>query len=145
MSAYGPFYSEEQIWDIAAFIEHIKTLPPGVLERIQSKAAKDAGDLEQALVVYKTSVEINVLTPTQPEGPRVFTRAREVVPALVDFSRVRGRHSRAALLNCQGGLSAVNVSSHVHARVRNPALSIRLPRLHCRQSDLAGPAARAAE
>ena len=44
MSAYGPFYSDEQIWDIGAFIEHIKTLPPGVLERIQSKAPKEAGD-----------------------------------------------------------------------------------------------------
>lgn len=44
MSAYGPFYSEEQIWDIATFIEHIKNLPPGALERIQSETAKDAGD-----------------------------------------------------------------------------------------------------
>ena len=72
MSAYGPFYSEEQIWDIAAFIEHIKTLPPGVLERIQSKAAKDAGDLEQALVVYKTSVEINAFDSYAARRPQGF-------------------------------------------------------------------------
>lgn len=59
MSAYGPFYTEEQIWDIAAFLEHIKNLPPGVLERIQSKAAKDAGDPQQAVALYKASVAIN--------------------------------------------------------------------------------------
>jgi mono/diheme cytochrome c family protein len=37
MSAYGPFYSDQQMWDIAAFIENIRNLPPGVLEGIQSK------------------------------------------------------------------------------------------------------------
>ena len=59
MSAYGPFYSEEQIWDLAAFLERIKTLSPGVLERIQSKATKNAGDLEQTLAAYRASVEVN--------------------------------------------------------------------------------------
>ena len=37
MSAYGPFYSDQQVWDIVAFIKQIKNLPPHVLERIQSK------------------------------------------------------------------------------------------------------------
>ena len=37
MSTYGPFYSGQQMWNIAAFIKQIKSLPPGVLERIQSK------------------------------------------------------------------------------------------------------------
>jgi mono/diheme cytochrome c family protein len=37
MSAYGPFYSDQQMWDIAAFIQNIRNLPPGVIERIQSK------------------------------------------------------------------------------------------------------------
>lgn len=37
MSAYGPFYSDQRMWDIAGFIEHIKNLPPRVLEEIQAK------------------------------------------------------------------------------------------------------------
>jgi mono/diheme cytochrome c family protein len=37
MSAYGPFYSDQQVWVIAAFIKQIKNLPPRVLERIQRK------------------------------------------------------------------------------------------------------------
>jgi mono/diheme cytochrome c family protein len=42
MSAYGRFYSEEQLWSIAAFLHRIRTLPPGVAERILTKSA-DAG------------------------------------------------------------------------------------------------------
>ena len=37
MSAYGPFYSEKQLWTIASFLRRINHLPPGVLERIQAK------------------------------------------------------------------------------------------------------------
>ena len=74
MSAYGPFYSEEQVWDIAAFIEHIKNLPPGVLERIQSKGPEDAGDGQQALALYKTSVEISPFNSYAAESLRVSTR-----------------------------------------------------------------------
>jgi hypothetical protein len=39
MSAYGRFYSEEQLWSIAAFFHRIRTLPPGVAERILTKSA----------------------------------------------------------------------------------------------------------
>ena len=37
MSAYGPFYSDDQLWALAGFLHQIKTLPPGVLERVQAK------------------------------------------------------------------------------------------------------------
>lgn len=37
MSAYGPFYSDDQLWALASFLHRIKTLPPGVLQRIQEK------------------------------------------------------------------------------------------------------------
>jgi mono/diheme cytochrome c family protein len=37
MSAYGPFYSEKEMWAIASFLRRINNLPPGVLERIQTK------------------------------------------------------------------------------------------------------------
>jgi len=37
MSAYGPFYSEKQLWAIANFLRRINNLPPGVLDRIQAK------------------------------------------------------------------------------------------------------------
>lgn len=37
MSAYGPFYSEKQLWAIASFLQRINNLPPRVLERIQTK------------------------------------------------------------------------------------------------------------
>ena len=38
MSAYGPFYSEKELWSIAAFVHAIRNLPPGVQERILAKA-----------------------------------------------------------------------------------------------------------
>jgi hypothetical protein len=38
MSAYGPFYSEKELWSIAAFLEQIRNLPPGVQERILAKS-----------------------------------------------------------------------------------------------------------
>lgn len=37
MSAYGRFYSEDQLWSIAAFLHNIRTLPAGVTEQILSK------------------------------------------------------------------------------------------------------------
>jgi mono/diheme cytochrome c family protein len=37
MSAYGPFYSEKQLWSLAAFLRRINNLPPGVLDKIRSK------------------------------------------------------------------------------------------------------------
>lgn len=37
MSAYGPFYSEEQLRSLAAFLRRINNLPPGVLDKIRSK------------------------------------------------------------------------------------------------------------
>lgn len=40
MSAYGPFYSEKQLWALAGFLHRIKNLPPGVLEAIQTKEKK---------------------------------------------------------------------------------------------------------
>lgn len=42
MSAYGPFFSDKQIWALASFLHRIQSLPPGVLERIQPK--KGTGD-----------------------------------------------------------------------------------------------------
>jgi mono/diheme cytochrome c family protein len=37
MSAYGPFYSEKQLWELVAFLRQINKLPPGVFESIQAK------------------------------------------------------------------------------------------------------------
>lgn len=37
MSAYGPFYSEKQLWSLAAFLRRINNLPPGVVDKIRSK------------------------------------------------------------------------------------------------------------
>jgi mono/diheme cytochrome c family protein len=37
MSAYGPFYSDEKMWTLAAFVKRANNLPPAVLEGIQSK------------------------------------------------------------------------------------------------------------
>lgn len=39
MSAYGPFYSDKETWALASFLRRIDNLPPGVLERIQTKSA----------------------------------------------------------------------------------------------------------
>jgi len=39
MSAYGLFYSDKEIWALAAFLRRINNLPSGVLERIQDKKA----------------------------------------------------------------------------------------------------------
>jgi mono/diheme cytochrome c family protein len=41
MSAYGPFYSDRELWALTTFLGQINHLPPGVLDRIQAK--KDAG------------------------------------------------------------------------------------------------------
>ena|SRR5438445_923125 len=37
MSAYGPFYSEKQMWALASFLKRMDRLPPALLERIQTK------------------------------------------------------------------------------------------------------------
>jgi mono/diheme cytochrome c family protein len=37
MSAYGPFYSEKELWALASFLRRVNNLPPGILERIQAK------------------------------------------------------------------------------------------------------------
>ncbi len=39
MSAYGPFYSEKEMWALASFLHQINHLPPGALERIRTKKA----------------------------------------------------------------------------------------------------------
>jgi mono/diheme cytochrome c family protein len=41
MSAYGPFYSEKEMWAIASFLRRINNLPPVMLERIQAKQSPD--------------------------------------------------------------------------------------------------------
>ncbi len=38
MSAYGPFYSDQQMWALASFLGRIDHMPPGLWERIQAKA-----------------------------------------------------------------------------------------------------------
>jgi mono/diheme cytochrome c family protein len=43
MSAYGPFYSDKEMWALASFLRRIDNLPPGVAERIQAKKAPDTG------------------------------------------------------------------------------------------------------
>jgi mono/diheme cytochrome c family protein len=42
MSAYGPFYSDKQLWALASFVRRMDNLPPGALERIQAKTAPAA-------------------------------------------------------------------------------------------------------
>jgi len=37
MSAYGPFYSEQQLWSLAAFLHRIDNLPPDTLAAILKK------------------------------------------------------------------------------------------------------------
>lgn len=37
MSAYGPFYSEKELWALAAFLRRINNLPPDVIENLRSK------------------------------------------------------------------------------------------------------------
>jgi mono/diheme cytochrome c family protein len=39
MSAYGPFYSDKEMWALASFLRQIDNLPPRVLDRIQPKQA----------------------------------------------------------------------------------------------------------
>ena len=39
MSAYGPFYSEKQLWSLAAFLHRIDNLPAEVVEKIRAKKA----------------------------------------------------------------------------------------------------------
>ena len=36
MSAYGPFYSDRELWSLAAFLRRINNLPPEVLSAIQT-------------------------------------------------------------------------------------------------------------
>ena len=44
MSAYGPFYSEKELWALASFLRRINNLPPGVLERIQAKTTPGSAE-----------------------------------------------------------------------------------------------------
>jgi mono/diheme cytochrome c family protein len=37
MSAYGPFYSEKELWSLAAFLHRIDKLSPATMERILAK------------------------------------------------------------------------------------------------------------
>ena len=37
MSAYGPFYSEKQLWSLAAFLRRINNLPPDIVDKIRAK------------------------------------------------------------------------------------------------------------
>jgi mono/diheme cytochrome c family protein len=37
MSAYGPFYSEKELWSLAAFLHRIDKLPPGMIEKMRPK------------------------------------------------------------------------------------------------------------
>lgn len=37
MSAYGPFYSEKEMWNLAAFVKRMQNLSPTVLQGIQPK------------------------------------------------------------------------------------------------------------
>ena len=37
MSAYGPFYSEKEMWNLAAFVKRMQNLSPAVLQGIQPK------------------------------------------------------------------------------------------------------------
>jgi cytochrome c553 len=37
MSAYGPFYSEKEMWNLAAFVKRMQNLSPAVLQGIHSK------------------------------------------------------------------------------------------------------------
>jgi mono/diheme cytochrome c family protein len=37
MSAYGPFYSDREMWILASFVRRIDKLPPGTWERIQAR------------------------------------------------------------------------------------------------------------
>ncbi len=44
MSAYGPFYSDKEMWALASFLRRIENLPPGVLERIHAKQSPDGSN-----------------------------------------------------------------------------------------------------
>jgi mono/diheme cytochrome c family protein len=39
MSAYGPFYSEKELWSLAAFLHRINKLSPEMIEKIRAKKA----------------------------------------------------------------------------------------------------------
>jgi mono/diheme cytochrome c family protein len=41
MSAYGPFYSDKQLWALTAFLRQIDHLSPGMLDRIQTKQSPE--------------------------------------------------------------------------------------------------------
>jgi mono/diheme cytochrome c family protein len=43
MSAYGPFYKEDQLRALAAFVKQIDRLPPKTLESILAKAPAESG------------------------------------------------------------------------------------------------------
>ena len=37
MSAWGPFYSDQQIWELVTFVKRADRLPDGVLQRLKAK------------------------------------------------------------------------------------------------------------
>jgi mono/diheme cytochrome c family protein len=37
MSAYGPFYTDQKLWNLAEFVGRMKDLPPGVLQALKAK------------------------------------------------------------------------------------------------------------
>jgi thiosulfate dehydrogenase len=39
MSAYGPFYSERELWSLAAFLRRIDKLPPEMIEKVRQRKA----------------------------------------------------------------------------------------------------------
>jgi len=39
MSAYGPFYSEKELWSLAAFLRRIDKLPREMIEKVRQKKA----------------------------------------------------------------------------------------------------------
>ena|SRR5258708_2783294 len=44
MSAYGPFYSDKELWALTSFLRKIGNLPPGVLERSKAKQASGSSN-----------------------------------------------------------------------------------------------------
>jgi mono/diheme cytochrome c family protein len=37
MSAYGPFFTDQELWNLAEFVGRMKDLPPGVLQVLKAK------------------------------------------------------------------------------------------------------------
>jgi cytochrome c553 len=59
MSAYGAFYSDQEMWTLAAFVKRMNNLPPTVLAGGEAHALR--GNRESALQNCKDSVSLNRL------------------------------------------------------------------------------------